>query len=404
MAAPTVTIYKNGEPKFPGKKVVVNPRQVRNMDACLDKITREMKLKTAARSLKTPTGGHKIDKLEKIEPGGQYVVCGLEAFKRLNYMEIKPEGMRPTPRKEIEITPVKHSRLQMSGRARKRADAEKGNNMGIFVYKNGDALTSSVKVHLSDRELKSMDKVCDFITNKVHLQTGAVRILYTMDGERVKDPSELSNSAKYVAAGHEKRFKRVAYNDSSILSPRSRVPTKTHFKAKNLSKTTPNRTKPSHGRKNSDRSDRKMSSTTGSIKDGPVHSPRSVPPLDRAEEQPIEEELIDAIESQVLGHRGNAAHANNVFEASGELQERAREIQENKETKEDKPIDLIPAEEVSEEVIEETDDRQDRPEDKDAHTRSREDKDKRERRNSKSSNHSLDWVDHAKAIASDVLS
>ncbi|EDO26163.1 predicted protein [Nematostella vectensis] len=83
MAAPTVTIYKNGEPKFPGKKVVVNPRQVRNMDACLDKITREMKLKTAARSLKTPTGGHKIDKLEKIEPGGQYVVCGLEAFKRL---------------------------------------------------------------------------------------------------------------------------------------------------------------------------------------------------------------------------------------------------------------------------------------------------------------------------------
>ena len=83
MASTTVTVYRNGDSTYPGKKLVVNRRQIRTMEALLDKVTKDVKLRTAARTIKTPTGRHTVTQLDNIEPGGCYVAVGPEGFKRL---------------------------------------------------------------------------------------------------------------------------------------------------------------------------------------------------------------------------------------------------------------------------------------------------------------------------------
>ena len=83
MAASIVTVYRNGDKNYAGKKLVLNRRQIRNFDAFLDKVTRDVKMKTAARALCTPTGGHRIKELDKIQTGGVYVAVGPENFKKL---------------------------------------------------------------------------------------------------------------------------------------------------------------------------------------------------------------------------------------------------------------------------------------------------------------------------------
>lgn len=85
MASATVTVYRNGDRNYPGKKLVVNRRQIRSFDAFLDKVTHEVQMKTAARAICTPTEGHKIKELDKIETGGAYVAVGPEHFKKLGY-------------------------------------------------------------------------------------------------------------------------------------------------------------------------------------------------------------------------------------------------------------------------------------------------------------------------------
>lgn len=83
MAAPIVTVFRNGDATFPGRKLVVNRRQIRTMDALLDKVTKDTRMMHAARTIKTPTGKHTIKQLDGLESGGCYVAMGAERFKRL---------------------------------------------------------------------------------------------------------------------------------------------------------------------------------------------------------------------------------------------------------------------------------------------------------------------------------
>lgn len=83
MASSTVTVYRNGDKNYAGKKLVINRRQIRSFDAFLDKVTDEVKMNTAARGICTPTEGHRIKELDKIQTGGAYVAVGPENFKKL---------------------------------------------------------------------------------------------------------------------------------------------------------------------------------------------------------------------------------------------------------------------------------------------------------------------------------
>ena len=86
MAAPIITVFKNGDVYFPGKKLVINPKEIRNFDALLDKITSVTKAKVAVRSIRTPSHGHRVNSVTRLENGGVYVAVGCERFKKLEYV------------------------------------------------------------------------------------------------------------------------------------------------------------------------------------------------------------------------------------------------------------------------------------------------------------------------------
>ncbi len=83
MAAPVITIYKNGDSYYHGKRLVLNRKEIRSFDSFLDRVTKDISSKVAVRSIRTPSHGHRVATLDNIENGGIYVAVGPERFKKL---------------------------------------------------------------------------------------------------------------------------------------------------------------------------------------------------------------------------------------------------------------------------------------------------------------------------------
>lgn len=80
----TVTIYRNGDAFYPGKKIVVNLPQVSTFDNFLTTLTKKVEAPFGAvRRLYTPTQGHRVQHLDELRHGSAYVAAGNETFKTL---------------------------------------------------------------------------------------------------------------------------------------------------------------------------------------------------------------------------------------------------------------------------------------------------------------------------------
>ena len=83
MTAKCVKMCRNGDGFFPPVNVVINPRDIRNMDAFLDRVTQATRMRNAARKVCTPRRGHRVEDLNKLVSGGLYVAVGQEGFKTM---------------------------------------------------------------------------------------------------------------------------------------------------------------------------------------------------------------------------------------------------------------------------------------------------------------------------------
>eukprot|EP00058_Branchiostoma_floridae_P023218 XP_002608708.1 hypothetical protein BRAFLDRAFT_211985 [Branchiostoma floridae] len=82
--AKNVTVYRNGDLYFPGRKFVVNEKQVRNFDSFLNQVTNGLGARFGAvRNIWTPTHGHRVRELEAIDNGKTYVAGGFERFRKM---------------------------------------------------------------------------------------------------------------------------------------------------------------------------------------------------------------------------------------------------------------------------------------------------------------------------------
>uniref|UniRef100_A0A3Q3A3N6 Si:dkey-25g12.4 n=1 Tax=Kryptolebias marmoratus TaxID=37003 RepID=A0A3Q3A3N6_KRYMA len=194
----TVTIYRNGDAFWPGRKVVVNPRQVSTFDTFLATLTKRIEAPFGAvRRLYTPTQGRRVRHLDELKHGSAYVAAGNEPFKTLE------------TKSDAEIQPVAHSRIVASARWRKIIDG----TCTINVFTNGKLLVAPVRVRIPKHTLKSWENVLAMVTEKVGLRTGAVFRLCKLDGQPVCGSAELENNQHYVAVGAEK-FKPLPYDRS----------------------------------------------------------------------------------------------------------------------------------------------------------------------------------------------
>uniref|UniRef100_A0A3Q1EYL4 Si:dkey-25g12.4 n=1 Tax=Acanthochromis polyacanthus TaxID=80966 RepID=A0A3Q1EYL4_9TELE len=172
----TIIVYRNGDAFFPGRKIVVNPRQMSTFDSFLTFLTRVIEAPFGAvRRLYTPRQGHRVQHMDDLKHGSVYVAAGNEHFKKL----IQPKF----------VVPARWERI--------------ADESYTIVFTNGDILAAPVRIRIPKYTRTSWESVLAMVTEKVCLRTGAV-FLCTLDGRPVCGPSELENNQHYVAVGTEK--------------------------------------------------------------------------------------------------------------------------------------------------------------------------------------------------------
>lgn len=214
MSAPVITVYKNGDHHFMGKKLVVNRKKIRSFETFLDKVTEDTQAGKAVRKIHTPRGT-KVADLANLKNGAMYVAAGPEKFKRLAYDKIGSPLSSPT--RNNNIKPVLHSKIAASSRYKKEAMAEPLRNRIIYIYRNGETMSPPVKLLLDKRTLQTMDTVLQFVSNKLHLTEGYVNSLYSLEtGVKVTNVTEINTNMLYVAVGTGKHFVKVKYSDNGV--------------------------------------------------------------------------------------------------------------------------------------------------------------------------------------------
>ncbi|CAB1330661.1 unnamed protein product [Coregonus sp. 'balchen'] len=178
----TIVVYRNGDAFFPGRKFVINQRQMSTFDSFLSSVTRGVEAPFGAvRNVYTPREGHKIHDLVNLQHGERYVAGGGERFKKLDYYHITTK--KPQKKKNEQIRPVVHSRIVVSARWRKIINE----SCTINVFTNGDVLVPPARILIPKYTLTNWERVLAMVTQRVNLRT-----------------VELENNQYYVAVGAEK--------------------------------------------------------------------------------------------------------------------------------------------------------------------------------------------------------
>uniref|UniRef100_A0A8C5JJH2 Doublecortin domain containing 2 n=1 Tax=Junco hyemalis TaxID=40217 RepID=A0A8C5JJH2_JUNHY len=182
MAAYSVLVYRNGDPFFPGRRIVIHEKKVSNFDVFLKEVTGGVQAPFGAvRNIYTPRGGHRVRQLDELQSGEQYVAGGREAFKNAS------DDPSPCP---FYLLVIEERDL----------------------IANGDLISPAVRLLIPRKTLNHWDHILEMATGKVTLRSGAVHRLYTVDGKLVQNGSDLENGQIYVAVGREK-FKKLPYGD-----------------------------------------------------------------------------------------------------------------------------------------------------------------------------------------------
>ncbi|XP_048469179.1 doublecortin domain-containing protein 2B isoform X3 [Rhincodon typus] len=205
--AKNVVVFKNGDPFFTGRKLVVNPRQILTFESFLNEVTNNINAPVAVRNIYTPSGGHRVLQLNDLQNGSHYVAAGFEKFKKIDYLQNgkpKPKGNRG--KIDIMVRAVYSNRVNVSARWRKHIPIP----CIVHIFRNGDLLNPPFRLIIPKHVMTNWDKILAMITEKAKIRTGAVHRLCTMSGQIIDSGEQLESGEYYVAVGSEK-FKHLPY-------------------------------------------------------------------------------------------------------------------------------------------------------------------------------------------------
>ncbi|XP_076999859.1 doublecortin domain-containing protein 2 isoform X1 [Tamandua tetradactyla] len=334
----SVLVYRNGDPFFAGRRVVIHEKKVSSFDVFLKEVTGGVQAPFGAvRNIYTPQNGHRIRKLDQLQSGANYVAGGQEAFKKLNYLDIGETKKRPMDLVNSEVKPVIHSRINVSARFRKPLQEP----CTIFLIANGDLLSPASRLLIPRKALNQWDHVLQMITEKITLRSGAVHRLYTLEGKLVESGAELENGQFYVAVGRDK-FKKLPY--SELLFDKSPMRRPYGQKASSLPPIVGSRKSKGSG------NDRQSKSTIGSSDNS---SPQ--PPKRKGKKEDVNSDKSTKVKQNTVKLKNSPQTVPNsdegIFKAGAERSEMrgAAEVQEDEDTQVEIPVDQRPAEIVDEE-------------------------------------------------------
>ncbi|XDV39753.1 hypothetical protein PO909_008944 [Leuciscus waleckii] len=210
-----IYFYRNGDPYYEPRRLVINAKRVSTFDTLLREVTGGVRAQFGAvRNIYTPKAGHRIDSLEHLRSGEQYVAAGREKFKKIDYLQIGTRKKRMLQLNGV-MKPVPQSRVIVSARFLKPIKEP----CAIFVVANGDVQNPAARLLIPSRVIDQFERILEMITEKMGLRiVGGVRSLYTFEGTLVMDGKKLENGQFYVAVGRDK-FKKLPYSDLLFNKP-----------------------------------------------------------------------------------------------------------------------------------------------------------------------------------------
>ncbi|KXJ12792.1 doublecortin domain-containing protein 2 [Exaiptasia diaphana] len=398
------TFFRNGDPNFKGKMMVVNPRYYRNFESFLDTVTSSTRSTNAVTRICTPHGRNFVHSVENFQNGGNYVVLGRERFKRLNYGEERNKNT------VTRLPPILRNQMPSSGRYRKVYEGEKQALKRIYVYRNGDSRTPPRMILLKKRNLADMELVLSALQESRINFDFAISKLFTLKGKQIHSCDEILHDGRYVATQRGSRFKPINYEGISNFSPRSVVnitrftklppiasrinPSKISNSPRKPAPSLPNNLGPSNQTK---RTDKKQVEKREKKRTQPMPAQDSIispfedqdltresfshvslsvtpPPLDESPDFTLSEnigkenepsaETVNKSASPELAVPSNLDNLPDdqqediglqLYNASGMQSEWGDMVVDSKSAVTDKPIDDVPAEEVNDEEVTEND-------------------------------------------------
>ncbi|XP_056299557.1 doublecortin domain-containing protein 2-like [Pseudoliparis swirei] len=212
-----VFMYRNGDPYYDARRIVINHKRVANFETLLREVTGGIQAPFGAvRNIYTPRGGHKVDCLESLQSGEQYVAAGRERFKRLDYLHIGSRRKKMMQTLPMHAKPLPPNRIVVSARFLKPIKEP----CTIFAVANGDVLNPAMRLLIHQRMLGHFERILEMITERMGMKVfGGVQSLYTYEGHQVTDGDQMESGQLYVAVGRE-RFKKLPYSDLLFTKPR----------------------------------------------------------------------------------------------------------------------------------------------------------------------------------------
>merc|ERR1711962_1789942 len=101
------------------------------------------------------------------------------------------------------------------------------NQKNVIVYANGNSRTP-YKFLLKSPRSQNLDHILDDVVIKISKKTGAaIRHMYTTEGKKILNASQVEDGGTYIACGNEK-FKQMAYGTNTAPPSIDRQPRARH--------------------------------------------------------------------------------------------------------------------------------------------------------------------------------
>ncbi|XP_070620609.1 doublecortin domain-containing protein 2B isoform X2 [Erythrolamprus reginae] len=170
--AKNVVVFRNGDPFFLGRKVVVSQRRFLTFDAFLNEVTSNIQAPVAVRNIYTPREGHRVAELSELQNGCRYVAAGFERFKRLDYAN---PGMKQLKKHQKENGAQHYPGIPQKMMVTAGWKRQTHLPCIIYVFRNGDLLSPPFRMVLPRAALQEWPIVLGRLSEKANLRTGAVK-------------------------------------------------------------------------------------------------------------------------------------------------------------------------------------------------------------------------------------
>ncbi|KAF8774725.1 Echinoderm microtubule-associated protein-like [Argiope bruennichi] len=216
-----VTVYRNGDPFFPGVKVSLRPgKHFLNLPGFCDYLSQRMKIPQGVRYI-YDLNGHLVTELKDLVDGGSYVASGVKTFKEAGYGKLvrlhtsqKPNAAPMRPGDMLLYRQPHHESLEGIS-----LPGSKESSLVTVVNRKEPAKRSRVLLNLRTRQI--WEEVLRDMGQAIGMRK--VSRMLTPWGEEVRSFSHLKNDfgdveTFYLDSSSNRTIPRRSNSDTNIRS------------------------------------------------------------------------------------------------------------------------------------------------------------------------------------------